>query len=144
MKAANDHDILANQLSQSIENDHYWNINICETQRTVALADRRDNVPQLSIKDEAEAARVPMKFKGDNSDGPPFAWILLWNGIYVNFYGEVIPDRLRETGWVMWDARRFESALARQFIETIWEVEPDALELIKNIFLEPTVEGELP
>ncbi len=62
----------------------------------------------------------PLPFNGDNEQGPPLAWTLIWQGIYSNLYGYVIPDEMRLWAYIMWDAERLEytgakEVLVRQF-----------------------------
>lgn len=76
-----------------------------------------------SEKDVWEQAWEPMDFEGDSPDiidAPPFAWWLMWRGTYSNRYGDEIPDKLREWGYVFWDRERIIGARARELLVDTW------------------------
>ena len=62
-----------------------------------------------NARDEAEGRMDPIEFRGDvvPPDGPPLAWVSLWDGLYVNRYGEHVPAVLRQCGYVLWDQSRW-------------------------------------
>lgn len=95
-------------------------------------------------KNLAERRRDPMPFRGDENScallngeadpaneriaqgfttcGPPFAWVVIWNGKYCNLYGEYLPRRLRQWGYVLWDESRWNTiGRPRQLLSSNWE-----------------------
>ncbi|KAL1856415.1 hypothetical protein VTK73DRAFT_8290 [Phialemonium thermophilum] len=65
----------------------------------------------VSERDRMETRRVPLPFRGDAEDArdglrPPLAWTLLWHDTYSNVYGDLIPARMRNGGYIFWDASR--------------------------------------
>ncbi|KAI1347688.1 hypothetical protein F5Y01DRAFT_294547 [Xylaria sp. FL0043] len=85
-------------------------------------------------KDEAQQRRDPMGFRGDSlpADGPPLAWVHVWDGRYVNKFGDIMPESLNRCGYVMWDARRWDGVGDREFFTKKWLARPDHLERIKR------------
>ncbi|KAK3903564.1 hypothetical protein C8A05DRAFT_32704 [Staphylotrichum tortipilum] len=56
--------------------------------------------------DQAEARREVSRFTGDEEGGPPLAWAIMWQGVYSNRYGSLIPESLKLWGYVFWDGER--------------------------------------
>ncbi|KAI0798910.1 hypothetical protein GGR55DRAFT_693041 [Xylaria sp. FL0064] len=85
-------------------------------------------------KDEAQQRGDPMGFRGDSLpvDGPPLAWVRVWDGRYVNKFGDIMPKSLNRCGYVMWDARRWDGVGEREFFTKKWLARPDHLERIKR------------
>lgn len=53
-------------------------------------------------------------FRGDGDlRAPPLAWITIWGGFWRILYGCYIEDRMREWGYVFWDAATLEEVLKR-------------------------------
>ncbi|KAF2968599.1 hypothetical protein GQX73_g4971 [Xylaria multiplex] len=101
---------------------------------------RRDWSPNApSARDEAERQGQRVSFAGDllPPDGPPLAWVVLWDGRYTNFYGGAAPTQLKRWGYVMWDARRWadvgEKELRELFVEQ-WKKSREAIDCI-NLFI---------
>jgi len=102
MLRARTHDGLARRVQKyATENTHfdfvsclYW----------VIQEERRRRHPTEGDRLQRESA--PLPFAGDALDGPPLAWTTLWNGRYVNAYGDVVPESLKQWGYVFWDAGR--------------------------------------
>lgn len=138
MAAVQDHSALVEVLAENISQDLGTSKDISNTQMSSALWDRRDEALKPNLKDEAEAAHKSLPFLGDAIclKGPPLAWVMLWEGKYVNLYGGVLPERLRNMAWVFWDAGRLGSSGAKAYIEKMWEMEPEALQIIKRDYLE--------
>ncbi|KAK8085768.1 hypothetical protein PG997_007039 [Apiospora hydei] len=85
--------------------------------------------------DEAEARRDPLEFLGDGvptEEGPPVAWVRLWNGKYSNLYGGYVPPSLGEWGYVMWDERRWRDLGALELVAEQWETAPKLVKSIKD------------
>ncbi|KAI0436547.1 hypothetical protein F4803DRAFT_572328 [Xylaria telfairii] len=85
-------------------------------------------------KDMAEQRADSMEFLGDSLplDGPPLAWVVLWDGIYVNLYGEFTPNSLKRWGYVMWDASRWDGMRVDELIALLWNSKPSMLEVIER------------
>lgn len=81
--------------------------------------ERRDQRP--SRKDELTRERALLPFQGDGLSGPPLAWTILWGGTYCNMIGDYIPGKLRQWGYVFWDADRLESCGGRDVLRRQWE-----------------------
>lgn len=82
-------------------------------------ASRRENHP--SERDRMQEERAPFPFRGDSeSDAPPLAWTMIWNGTYSNLYGWYISDEMRRWGYVFWDAARLEVAGGKEFLKHQW------------------------
>lgn len=101
-----------------------------------AQLDRRQrsaNFPNDS--DNAEQRKDSMHFLGDSLplDGPPFAWVVLWDGIYVNLHGEFTPSSLKRWGYVMWDASRWAHMGAKELIAPPWNSRPSMVQLIGRV-----------
>lgn len=81
--------------------------------------ERREQAP--SRKDELTYERAPLPFQGDCLSGPPLAWTILWGGTYCNMIGGYIPDKLRQWGYVFWDADRLEDCGGTDVLRRQWE-----------------------
>ncbi len=57
-------------------------------------------------EDRAEARGERLPFSGDTENGPALAWVTVWGGRYSNRYGGNLPERLKQRGYVFWDAER--------------------------------------
>ncbi|KAF2148785.1 hypothetical protein K461DRAFT_297284 [Myriangium duriaei CBS 260.36] len=67
--------------------------------------------------------RTPFPFTGDaDSDGPPFAWTVLWRDTYSDMTGYYIPNTLKDWGYVMWDARRIKETGADELLKKQWNM----------------------
>jgi hypothetical protein len=84
----------------------------------------RRTLGSTNDRDDAELRRDPVEFSGDAVQGPPFGWVLLWNGTYANIYGEYVPSAVREWGYVMWDEHRWNKLGARDIVVRQWETVP--------------------
>ncbi|KAK8080281.1 hypothetical protein PG997_008099 [Apiospora hydei] len=112
----------------------------------VAQADRRDELPSFpTASDEAEQRRDALEFVGDNipPDEPPLGWCLLWNYKYANIYGQLVPEPLRRTGYVIWDAGRWDTIPCGQqeLIAKIWADDPQTAEWVESTCDWSPVEG---
>lgn len=96
--------------------------------------ERRAQAP--SRKDELTNERAPLPFQGDCLSGPPLAWTIIWGGTYCNMIGDYIPDKLRQWGYVFWDADRLEGCGGRDVLRRQWEDRWDHVEDPRdNIYL---------
>ncbi|KAI0414446.1 hypothetical protein F5X98DRAFT_389971 [Xylaria grammica] len=90
-----------------------------------------------TARDQAEQRGDQMSFAGDSllPDEPPLAWVALWGGRYVNFYGRFVPESLKLWGFVMWDARRWadvgEDGLKDLFVEH-WKADHQAVRSVSH------------
>ncbi len=90
---------------------------ICQVLRWTIQSSRRVLYP--SPADQAEARREVSRFTGDREDGPPLAWAVMWQGLYRNRYGSLIPDNLKLWGYVFWDGEWLLSTPVKEaFLET--------------------------
>lgn len=81
--------------------------------------ERRAQAP--SRKDELTSERAPLPYKGDCLRGPPLAWTIIWGGTYSNMIGDYIPGKLRQWGYVFWDADRLEGCGGTDVLRRQWE-----------------------
>jgi hypothetical protein len=58
-----------------------------------------------------------LPFSGDKEDGPPSAWVVIWQGTYGNIYDEVLPSSVKAWGYVFWDAQRLDESEAMQEVQ---------------------------
>ncbi|KAI1114803.1 hypothetical protein F5Y14DRAFT_440964 [Nemania sp. NC0429] len=81
--------------------------------------------------DEAEQRQESMEFSGDMAPpkGPPLAWVLLWDGRYANIFGELLPESLRQMGYVMWDSTRLADTGSEKLVRELNEWEPSGREI---------------
>lgn len=87
--------------------------------RRIAL-DGREHAGAV-IRDIAEKSRMkPILILEASKDVPPYAWIELWRDRYANVYGEHVPRRLRQCGYVMWDPKRWPDERVVGFLATQW------------------------
>lgn len=81
---------------------------------------------------------------GKNDHGefarPPLAWVLLWRGHYVNYYGDYMTNCLRRWGGLVWDEARWatiesqirvdrdgsEHGLQKMMV-SLWDTAPDSV-----------------
>ena len=71
-------------------------------------------------RDWKEQRRDEFVFEKDDEPNAPFAWTSIWDGTYSNKYGYVIPNELRDWGYVMWDKTRMERSGAEQVLKRQW------------------------
>ncbi|KAH6844566.1 hypothetical protein B0I37DRAFT_165044 [Chaetomium sp. MPI-CAGE-AT-0009] len=97
---------------------------------------RQRRAAALSARDEAEQRKDPMEFAGDAvpPDGPPLGWVLLWNGTYVNIYGDHVPPAVQNWGYVMWDEHRWDERGARALVVKQWETESQRIAEIEHCY----------
>lgn len=72
-------------------------------------------------RDRLQDERSPLPFRGDDFDGPPISWTIIWRETYSNLYGYFLPDELRQWGYVFWDAATLETVGGRQALKAQWE-----------------------
>lgn len=125
--AVDDHDTLVVKVSRSIEPNPVEDPPAQYCFSSYAQKRKRDN-PKRSpdARDEAERRRDLMEFGGDAvpPDTPPIAWVILWDGKYVNFFGECVPGGLSEWGYVIWCERRLAQAGVKETIFKQWRWAP--------------------
>jgi hypothetical protein len=94
------------------------------------------NLISTNSRDDAQLRRDPIRFTGDAVplEGPPLAWVLLWNGTYSNIYAQYVPITVRNWGYVMWDERRWNELGARDIVLRQWEAVPKQVEFIEKDF----------
>ncbi|KAF9874683.1 hypothetical protein CkaCkLH20_07820 [Colletotrichum karsti] len=130
MMVIEDHDKLLAKMDWCLTHDVNLDYSLRKSISAVAQDDRRtltDNAH--NARDNAELQ--PMEFLGDNHvDGPPFAWVLLWNGKYSNAIGDYVPKLLRQLGYVFWDKERIIHMEAEALIARQWESHPGLVEEI--------------
>ncbi|KAF2747588.1 hypothetical protein M011DRAFT_467653 [Sporormia fimetaria CBS 119925] len=94
--------------------------------------------------DEMTERSDPLPFIGDDLDasGPPLAWTIMWGDTYSNLFGSFIPDKMKNWGYIFWDAWRLTKLavddgemLAWQWesshtmdlrVQALWNVDPEA------------------
>lgn len=74
-----------------------------------------------SAGDALEARRAPLPFRGDDLNGPPLAWTVIWDGTYSNLVGGYTSDEMRWWAYVLWDAGRLEEHGGRGVLERQWD-----------------------
>lgn len=101
-----------------------------ETSSGILSDDRQQerHRPVPSHRDKLTSERAPLPFRGDCLCGPPVAWTTIWGGTYSNLIGMYLPDKMRQWGYVFWDADRLEAhggmdVLRRQW-EDCWDEDP--------------------
>ena len=103
-----DADTLIAKMARCLTHEQRFDYSIEWSLSQVAQRDRRELLAdKRSARDEAEERGDPIEFTGDGAPGPPFAWVLLWRGVYSNICGEYVPLSVRQWGYVMWDERRW-------------------------------------
>ncbi|RMZ83270.1 hypothetical protein DV738_g1398, partial [Chaetothyriales sp. CBS 135597] len=129
--AIHDHETLVAKVERHLTHDQWMDASLETVLDTVAQNDRREMLGTNS-RDEAEQRMDPLTFFGDAVPpvGPPFAWVVLWNGKYANVYGGYVPEALRRWGYVIWDEGRWRQMGAEGLIAKQWELAPD---LVKEI-----------
>ena len=63
---------------------------------------------------------MELPFSGDKEDGPPLAWVTMWNGTVSNTYGSEIPAAVQDWGYVFWDAQRLVEMGGEQEVKKAW------------------------
>ncbi|KAK4187766.1 hypothetical protein QBC35DRAFT_384059, partial [Podospora australis] len=80
---------------------------------------------ELNPRDAAQNTRQVIQFIGDaappDKTQPPFSWVLLWEGVYSNMYGEFVPSSLQRWGWVMWDQHRWDGISQSELFQEQWD-----------------------
>lgn len=134
--AVEDHQTLVDKMERCLTHSHELDAPLREALWGGTQFERREESTTANDRDDAQRGRDPMKFGGDvvPPDGPPLAWVLLWSGIYVNIYGEFTPKSLRDWGYIMWDERRWIELGAKDLVLRQWETEPDAVDLIQELY----------
>ncbi|CAN8097708.1 unnamed protein product [Discula destructiva] len=128
---------LVEKMARYLTPFHYADASLAESLSTMAQCDRRELPGYIvNANDEAEGVESVVSV-GDKvpPSGPPLAWTLIWKQIYVNIYGEYVPESLKQWGWVMWDEGRWakEGELqVRDLVVEQWKTAPDLLEEIKR------------
>ncbi|KAI0548054.1 hypothetical protein F4679DRAFT_551787 [Xylaria curta] len=127
------HEELVSWATRSFSTIWYHDATVLESLSFSAQVDRRDDFPDS--RDQAEQRKDLMDFPGDSLplDGPPLGWVLLWHGIYVNFYGELAPTSLKRWGYVMWDAGRWDGLGAEQLMAKRWKPRSKKVRLLQSM-----------
>lgn len=133
----NGHENLINKMERCLTRDQNMDAPMRKSIASVAQDDRRDlstNPP--SIRDEAQQRRERISYIGDlvPPNGPPFAWVLLWNEQYANLYGDYVPIQLRRWGYVMWNEPRWSETRAKDLVVMQWNTAPELVEDIEGIY----------
>lgn len=68
-----------------------------------------------------------MPFTSDDAGAPPLAWTLLWGGRYSNLFGGYVPDELRRSKYVIWDAHRIDVDGAKEYLKDLWASSPELM-----------------
>ncbi|ROV98074.1 hypothetical protein VMCG_07011 [Cytospora schulzeri] len=129
-----DHDQLVAQTARFLTHRHNLDASLTRSLSTVAQFDRREDRDYTpNAKDNAEGVDA-LVFVGDSVPprGPPLAWVLVWEGKYVNIYGEYVPEPLKNWGWVFWDECRLVDIGVKELIASQWEAAPELLEEVKS------------
>ncbi|KAK8127874.1 hypothetical protein PG984_008982 [Apiospora sp. TS-2023a] len=134
--AVKGHENLVAKMERSLTHSDEMDYRLNQVLSFVAQADRRDELPSFpAAREEAEQRRDPLEFAGDSipPDGPPLGWCLLWNKRYANIYGQLVPKPFRRTGYVIWDAGRWDamSCDLRKLIAKIWADDPKTVEWVQ-------------
>ncbi|TAQ85352.1 hypothetical protein B7494_g6315 [Chlorociboria aeruginascens] len=74
----------------------------------------------VSDRDQAQDTNEELPFHRDSEHTPPLAWVIIWKGTYSNIYGDYIPNKLREWGYVMWDVARLVRMDAKKVLAETW------------------------
>lgn len=82
-------------------------------------AGQRQSAP--SARDALMASRAPLPFRGEDIDGPPLAWTVIWGGTYSNLIGAYVSDEMRRWAYVLWDVGRLEGLGGRGVLERQWD-----------------------
>lgn len=102
-------------LASSIQNSHKIEDDILS--ESAQFFRRRAN---FGDRDWKEQRRDEFVFEKDDEPNAPSAWTSIWDGTYSNKYGYVIPNELRDWGYVMWDKARMERSGAEQVLRRQW------------------------
>lgn len=133
--AIDDHETLVTTMQRCLTHDQSLDAPLRKSLGSLAQSDRREmSASYPNARDTAEQRRDPMDFVGDAlpPDGPPVAWVLLWDGKYANIYGDYVPVSLRRWGYVMWNESRWTDMGVKELIVMQWETAPGLIEEIKN------------
>jgi hypothetical protein len=133
--AVEDHETLVNKMQRCLTRRGPRGMSMGQALWPVVQRSRR-NLMATNARDDAQLRRDPMEFTGDAvpPEGPPLAWVLLWNGLYSNIYAEYVPSTVRNWGYVMWDERRWNELGARDIVVRQWETVPSQVESIEKDF----------
>ncbi|TRX91146.1 hypothetical protein FHL15_007934 [Xylaria flabelliformis] len=118
------HEELVSWTSRCLSTTWHHDATLLESLSFIAQMGRRDRFPDsINARDQAEQRKDPIYFLGDSLplNGPPLGWVFLWHGVYVNFYGQLAPTRLKRWGYVMWDAERWHGLGAEELITKQWK-----------------------
>lgn len=134
LQIMNDRETLVAKLLKWLRRSLLLDDPIRRTLMAAVQAQRRNTA--LDARDEAEQRKEVMEFAGDAvpADGPPLGWVLLWNGIYVNIYGEHVPSTVQKWGYVMWDESRWDDWGARALVLKQWTLEPERVKDIERYY----------
>ncbi len=103
-----DPDALLAKMGRCLTHEQKFDYSIARSLAQVAQRVRRELLADKpKPRDEAAERGDLIAFAGDGAPGPPFAWVLLWHGVYSNVCGEYVPLSVRRWGYVMWDERRW-------------------------------------
>ena len=80
----------------------------------------RRRVQFPSVADRDEGNRLKLLFSGDKEDGPPLAWVTMWNIIIRDTYGCIIPSPTHDWGDVFWDAQRLVESGRNRTLQEAW------------------------
>ncbi|KXX76542.1 hypothetical protein MMYC01_204890 [Madurella mycetomatis] len=130
--AIDDHGTLVAKMQRCLTHHYSLDAPMRRALGSVAQSDRREL--SSNAQDEAERRRDAIEFTGDAvpPNGPPLAWVLLWNRTYANIYGEYVPSTVRQWGYVMWDARRWMELGAEGLVTKQWERVPELVQEIED------------
>lgn len=89
-----------------------------------------------NFRAEARLRRDSIIFEGDDlpPQGPPFAWVQLWGGVYADIYGEYAPWTLVRAAYTVWDKKRWEGLKAEGLVVKQWELWPGFVQTIEEEF----------
>jgi hypothetical protein len=101
--------------------------------RTLSTAAQEDRHTFLPIRAEGRGRNSLLSFSSDDISlgGPPYAWVLLWNGKDSDIYGEHVPEALRRSGYVMWDEHRCVQTGMKDILPEQWKAATDLVEQIE-------------
>jgi hypothetical protein len=133
---AKDYDTLVANVQSSVVFHDNMDSTMREALGLEAQHERRERSNITNRRDEAEQRRDAMQFDGDAIllEGPPLGWVLLWHETYYNFFGEYVPDTVKEWGYVIWDERRWTELGANDLVYTQWETVPVVVEWIGTAY----------
>lgn len=99
---------------------------------------RRDR--GLSERDRRQQRHERIQFKGDavwDKEGrscPSIGWSYIWKGTYSRLYRDIIPEEVREWGFVMWDSTRLWDVAADELLMKQWRQFYDCSDPRQSLF----------